>query len=211
MIRINLLPKKRAKRADKGQQSLLIGLGVVAASALGGFLLVHQPLQGEIDRIKANNSRIQQDIDGLKKDVERHKALQDAIKVATERAEAIKRLDSARAVPAHMLHELSRILTTGQDPTMSAAMALRVQSDPNRELAVTWEPKNVWITAFSEKNGEFKLSGGARSDGDMTQLAKRLQASVYFENVVPEGGAEVSDRASGITYYRFTISGKVVY
>jgi type IV pilus assembly protein PilN len=211
MIKINLLPKKRAKRSDKGQQSLLIGLGVVAAAGLAGFLVVHQPMQSTIDKLQASNNRIQQDIDGLKKDVERHKQLQEAIKMATERADAIKRLDDARAVPAHMLHELSRILTTGRDPTMTAEMAQRVQDDPNRELAITWEPKNVWITSFSEKGGQFRLTGGARSDGDMTQLAKRLQASVYFDQVVPEGGQEVEDRVSGITYHRFTLTGRVIY
>jgi type IV pilus assembly protein PilN len=90
-------------------------------------------------------------------------------------------------------------------------MAKRVENDPHRKLTAEWDPKHVWVTSFSESDGTFKLVGGAQSDGDMTQLAKRMEASVYFNLVVPEGGKEAHDSASGVTYYDFTITGKVVY
>ena len=40
---------------------------------------------------------------------------------------------------------------------------------------------------------------------------KRLAASVYFEDVTPAGGERVADSTSGANYYKFTITGKVVY
>jgi len=43
----------------------------------------------------------------------------------------------------------------------------------------------------------------------MTQLALRLQASVYFYEVVPVGGNEVEE--DGAVFYKFTITGKVAY
>ena len=57
----------------------------------------------------------------------------------------------------------------------------------------------------------FTLEGGAQSDGDVTQLAKRMQASVYFQDVTPRGGERVTDGNGGVTYYKFNITGKVVY
>ena len=34
---------------------------------------------------------------------------------------------------------------------------------------------------------------------------------MFFENVNPRGGARITDKVTGITYYTFSISGKVVY
>jgi len=45
----------------------------------------------------------------------------------------------------------------------------------------------------------------------VTQLSKRLGASVYFQNVTPAGGDRVADRDTGLNYYRFTITGRVAY
>ena len=52
---------------------------------------------------------------------------------------------------------------------------------------------------------------GAQSESDVTQLSKRLQASIYFDNIVPAGGERIADKTSGVSYYRFQITGKVVY
>ena len=38
-----------------------------------------------------------------------------------------------------------------------------------------------------------------------------MQASVYFEDVTPTGGRQTTEKDTGITYYKFTITGKVVY
>ena len=85
------------------------------------------------------------------------------------------------------------------------------EGDPNKRFDLAWDPTHVWITSFIEKGGEFTLKGGAQSDPDVTQLAKRLQASVYFMDVAPKGGAQTLDRDTGLQYYDFTITGKVVY
>ena len=45
----------------------------------------------------------------------------------------------------------------------------------------------------------------------MTQLSKRLAASVYFMDVTPAGGQRMIDRESGLQYYQFTITGRVAY
>ncbi len=211
MIKINLLPQRRSRKVDKGQQSLMLGLLIVIAAGALLFFLVHRPLRGEIEELERTSARLRADNSRLEKNVQGFDELEKAVQAAKERSGSILTLSKARAVPAHMLWELSQILTTSRAPTMTQQMAERVEQDPNRELASDWDPKHVWVTSFTEKQGEFKLEGGAQSDGDMTQLAKRLQASVYFDNVIPEGGIEASDKNSGITFYRFTISGRVVY
>ncbi len=211
MIKINLLAQRKAKRADKGQQSLALGaLAVMVVGALV-FFLVHQPLSAEVDKLAKTNSKLKQQNERMKGKLKGFKKLKAAVESLTKRMEAIAMLESARAVPADMLYELSKVLTPNRLPTMTAEMAKRVESDPHRKLAPEWDPKHIWITELSEKGGAFKLSGGAQSDGDATQFAKRLEASAYFRSVIPEGGKEQEDKDNGVSYYTFTITGRVVY
>jgi type IV pilus assembly protein PilN len=211
MIKINLIAQRKVKRTSKGEKSLALGFLVILLAGALVFLLVHRPLEEEIDRLKSTNAKLTKQNTDKKKQVKGLKDLKAAVEALNDRKAAIDALNGARATPADMLYELSRIMTPGRMPTMTKEMAKRVEQDPHRKLTTEWDPKHVWITSFDEKGGEFKLQGGAQSDGDMTQLAKRMDASVYFENVVPEGGNEKSQGRSGVSYYDFTITGKVVY
>jgi len=211
MIKINLIAQRKVKRADKGQQTLAIGFLIVLLVGALVFLFVHRPLQDEIERLKSTNAKLIKQNEDKKKQTKGLKDLKAAVAALNKRKAAIDELNSARATPADLLYELSKIMTPGKMPTMTKEMAKRVESDPHRKMTAEWDPKHVWIKKFTEKAGNFSLVGGAQSDGDMTQLAKRLDASVYFDNVVPEGGTEKAERGSGVSYYDFTITGKVVY
>lgn len=216
MIKINLLPQRKPKRASEpGQRQVVIGIGALVAAAAVTFVAVHMPLSGEVAALEASNEDLGQDIAAKRAKLKDADNLKKVVAAAEERAAAIETLIKAKAVPAYMLQELSDILTPGRLPTMTKAMAMRIsegpQGDPNRRFALDWDPKKVWITSFTEKEGAFTLEGGAQGDPDVTQLAKRMQASVYFQGVTPRGGERVSDRDTNVTYYKFTITGKVVY
>ena len=104
----------------------------------------------------------------------------------------------------------SWLLTKDHKPTMTRDMEERVKSDHNRQWTGSWDPKRVWIESFEEKDGRFTLKGGAQSDTDVTQLALRMQSSVFFQDVYMEKG-ETADDKSKVTFYQFSISGRVVY
>lgn len=211
MIKINLLSHKRARRVDKGQQSLLLGVLVLLIAGAGVYFLVHRALAGEIEQLQADVSFMTRDNRDKTKQLTGQKSLQAAVTAMQERDLVIRRLNDARATPAYFLQELGRIMTSKSTPTMTRAMVKERESNPNHEYSLEWDPKHIWITSLTEKQGAFRLEGGAQSDSDMTQLALRLQASVFFHEVVPEGGTEFIDKDSGITYYKFTIAGKVAY
>jgi Tfp pilus assembly protein PilN len=212
MIRINLLPQKKAKRAEAGQQTLLVGVGIVGAAAAAVFFLVHMPLQSQIDSDRKANEDLKKKVSKLKeetKDFEQIESQRDALLAEKD---AIARLQAARITPAWMLHEMAMILTKGKNPTMTPAEAKRVREDPNRQWVDGWDPKGIWITRYEENlGGACKIFGGARSDSDVTQFAQRLQASVYFDNVMPQSVAEKPGKAGDATFYNFQISGKAVY
>lgn len=211
MIRINLAPSKRNRHEDRSQQELLAGLLVLIVLGAALFFLVDRPIRERIDAQTKTNNLLRNQNRAKQEKLKDFKKLKAAVESAEKRQKVVERLNDARATPAHMLHELSQLLTSAKRPTMTADMIADNQNNPNRQFKQEWDAKHIWVTSFKEKGGDFTLKGGAQSDSDMTQLALRLQSSVYFYEVTPEGGVEVTDRDTGISYYQFTIKGKVAY
>lgn len=218
MIKINLLPQRRVKRqAEPGQADVLIGMGGLAAVAALVFFLVHLPVARERDAIRAETAELDaQNARRRNSDAIRNlPKLNAAVAANEERSAAIARLIGTIVVPDNVLHELGELLTPGRLPTMSKEMAERVsdtsKGDPNRRFSLDWDPKHVWITSVQLKGETFKLEGGAQAEGDIPQLAKRMQASVYFGEVTSPSSQRVEEKNLSANYHKFTITGKVVY
>ena len=221
MIKINLLPQKRPKRvgfgagaaAEPSGKDVLIGAGALAGAALLVFILIDQPNRSKLNDLRDSNAQLDEEIRAKNEQLRGFAELKKAADEADERAKSINRLMSAKVVPANVLHELSEIMMTGHPPTMTDDMAKKVATDPNKRFDQAWDPTKVWLTSFADKveDGSFRLEGGAQAQADIIQLSKRLQASVYFDKVSQQSEERVTDRDSGITYYRFVITGKVAY
>ena len=215
MIKINLLqesPGKRKSATDaQGEKSLLIGAALVALCALLAWLFIHRPYVNKIDRQKTVNKKLTAENDKIKaatKDFDKRKK---ELEAAERQAESIKDLNNSRSTPAWLLQELSRILTRGKSPSITAEKQEQLDNNANLRWQSSWDPKHIWLTGFDEKNGGFEMTGAAQSDGDVTQLAHRLDASMFFENVQPMSSSLKSSRSSGANYYEFKIKGKVRY
>jgi Tfp pilus assembly protein PilN len=219
MIKVNLLPQKRAKRgagAPAGSnRDFVIGCAATAGVLAVVFFATYMPKRSKLSDLRKSNADLQQEINAKKKDTEGYAELKKSADEADERAKSITRLVNAKVIPANILHELGEILTQGHNPTMTEDMARKVgtgaESDPNRRYDLMWDPSHVWLISWIDNAGSFVLDGGAQAEADVTQLAKRLQASVYFSQVAPSREERVSDRDTGISYYHFTITGKVAY
>jgi Tfp pilus assembly protein PilN len=216
MIKVNLLPLRKPKRAaDPAAKQLAVGLGVIAAAAVLVFVLVDRPRRARLAEIEASNGQIQEQINAKNKQLDGYAALQQAADAADKREKSIDRLLAAKVIPAHVMQELGDLLTPGKLPTMTEEMAKRTSNGPdgdsNKRFAFDWDPTHVWMTSFLDNGGTFVLEGGAQSESDVNQLAKRMAASVYFMDVTPARGEAATDPATGIAYYKFTITGKVAY
>jgi Tfp pilus assembly protein PilN len=219
MIKINLLPQRRPKgratSSDASARPLVMGVLALAAAGAAIVLLVDRPKRAKLAELEESNSQLAADIAAKNRQLAGYAELKKSAEEADERYKSIQRLIGAKVVPAHVLHELGEILTTSKYPTMTEDMARRSgngpDGDPNKRFQADWDPSHVWLSGFSDADGVFKLEGGAQTESDITQLAKRLAASVYFADVTPAGGERVADNSTGSNYYKFTITGKVVY
>jgi Tfp pilus assembly protein PilN len=218
MIKINLLPQRRAKRvvgADPSSKQLVIGVAGLVGAIAAVALLVDMPRRLQLAELTRDNRELGRAIQARSKQLEGYAELKKAADEADERFRSIKRLVRAKVVPANVLHELGEILMTGKQPRMTKVMERRTgagdDSDPNKRFQRDWDASHVWLSGWTDTGGVFKLEGGAQAETDVTQLAKRLAASVYFADVTPAGGERVVDSQTGTSYYKFTITGKVAY
>jgi type IV pilus assembly protein PilN len=216
MIKINLLPARKPKRqADPASQPLMIGVVAIVAAAAAVLLLVDRPRRSELAHLQKDNADLQNEINAKREKLKGYPELLAAEAEAEKRVQSIVRLQQAKVVPAHVMQELGEILTEHHLPTMSEDMTKKTgggpESDPNKRFQLDWDPTHVWLTSFIDTGGAFRMEGGAVAESDVTQLSKRLAASVYFMEVTPSGGQRVADAASGLQYYKFQISGKVAY
>lgn len=217
MIKVNLLPQRKAKKrtaADPSAQQAVVGALAVVGLAAIVFVAVDMPRRSKLADVKEANDKLQVEINAKNVKLQGYAELKKAEEEANRRAESINRLLSTKVVPAHVLHELGKVLTR-EGPTMTESMAKLAgtgpDSNPNKQFQADWDTGHVWMSSFIDTNGTFKLDGGAQSESDVTQLAKRLAASVYFHDVTPAGGERVVDRDTQLSYYRFTITGRLAY
>lgn len=216
MIKINLLPARRPRRqSEPGQLDVLIGVGAIALVFAAVYLTAHRSIAEERTRFKAEADAIASDNQAKRSKLTDLPQREAAFKAEEARNGAIKQLVNTIVVPDNVLHELGEILTPGRMPTMTRAMAERIsqtaKGDPNRRFALDWDPKHVWITSFQTKGDTFTLEGGSQSESDIPQLAKRMQASVYFDEVTSPSSSRFEDKTQSLVYYKFTVSGRVVY
>jgi len=216
MIKINLLPARKPKRqAEPGQTDVLIGAGALLAAAVLVYFTVHRGTANDRDAYKAEAESLASDNNAKRSRMADMPVREAAFKAEQARNEAIKQLVNTIVVPDNVLHELGEILTPGRMPTMTKAMVERIsdgpKGDPNRRFALDWDPKHVWITSFAIKGETITLEGGSQAESDIAQVAKRMQASVYFDEISSPSSTRVDEKTLGIVYYKFTITGKVVY
>jgi len=212
MIRINLLQERKVKKVDKGQKSIMSGFVVALVAGFAVYFFVHKPVADDVESMQADVREKDRQKRQLMEETKEFDIIKQQFAVALEQGEAIRRLNDARAVPAWLLHELSNIMTKDHKPTITADMQELVKIDHNRQWTPGWDPKRIWIESIDETGtGEFSIQGGAQSETDVTQLALRLQASVFFRNLVPEGAQRQLDPRTKSSFYKFTMTGKVAY
>ena len=222
MIKINLLPAKRAKRVQissaGGQREMAIGLASLAGVALVVFFAVDQPKRSHLRDLRDVNAQLNTEIEGKDRQLVDFPNLKKLADDATTRARSINRLIAAKIVPANVLQELGDILTANHLPTMTEEMARRTgngpQSDPNRRYDLAWDPTRVWLTAFNDSKGELPARGGWRPGrGRASRRLVQADGRHRCTSTTCRSSQEerVSDKDTGTAYYKFTITGKVNY
>ncbi|MBK8252263.1 MAG: PilN domain-containing protein [Polyangiaceae bacterium] len=213
MIRINLLPQKRAGRgAPEASQKWLLGVLVVVLLQVVGLFLFHDWKTEELTVQNQKNSELQAKINEIKALVANHEAVKKELAVLRQREDAIAKLQSARSGPTAVLLELSRIVTQNRGPTVDAdrVAALR-KENPLAVFSASWDTRRIWLTSYTEVDRVVKIEGFARDGNDVSELAQRLRLSVYFYEVTILPGKKELEPETKLELIKFALQLKVRY
>jgi len=152
MIRINLLPHRQIKRAERKRE---LGLMVVATVALSVVLVFmgHQVINNRLDAQMNRNSRLQTAITQLDTEIEEIKRLKEEIKNMLDRKQVVENLQSNRSLAVILLDEITRQL-----------------------------PEAVYLTSFKQNGNTITLQGFADSNGRVATLVRNLSTSKWLES-----------------------------
>lgn len=213
MIRINLLPqkKRRVESGGSGEAWVLVAVGLLVLQIVGLFIF-HTSLESKLADENTANAEIQAKIDASKKSVLNHKNVTEELDRMRAREDAIAKLQSARTGPTAVLLETARILTPGRGPSLDPEKLAQIRKDnPLAAYNPTWDTRRLWVETFTEESRVLKLTGVARDAEDVSEFAKRMNLSDYFDTVRLLPASRISDKSTGLDLVRFALEAEVKY
>jgi type IV pilus assembly protein PilN len=213
MIKINLLAqKRRAESAPQKSQLWLVAVMVAFIAEVGGLIVFHSIKDAELEDQKRKNTELTAQIEQSKNSVKNHPEVLKKLEELRAREGAIEKLQAARTGPTAVLLELARILTPGRGPSVPPDKLSQLRRDnPLAVFNVNWDPRRLWVTSFIEQARKVKLEGVAKDGEDVSELARRMNLSDYFANVVLLPGKQEKDQDTGVEVVRFSLEAEVKY
>ncbi|MFW5431877.1 MAG: PilN domain-containing protein [Methylophilaceae bacterium] len=154
MMRINLLPHRQIKRAEKQRQFGLMALfSAVLASAIvfAGWTYLVSKKQTQLDR----NARLEQAIVQLDTEIADIRELKDQINNVLERKQIVENLQTTRSNAVVILDELARQL-----------------------------PEGIYLKGIKQSGNAITLRGVADTNARVATLVRNLEVSNWLESPV---------------------------
>lgn len=152
MVRINLLPHRQVKRAEKQRQFGLMALAtVVLASALVfmGWSIINAKKEAQDDR----NRRLDDAIVKLDSEIKDIKELKDQINSVLERKQIVENLQTNRSQSVVLMDEIARLL-----------------------------PEGMFIRSIKQQGNAIEIQGVADTNARIATLVRNLTSSNWMES-----------------------------
>ena len=209
MIRINLLPIRKVKRAEAIQRQFLY-LGMAILATVGAVVFVHLQAASQLDDIMRRNTILTADVARLKQEIGDYDKIRAQREELLRQRKTIQALDAGRTGPVYLLREMSELLSPGKGPTFDrVSYEETLRRDPNAGFNASWDPRRVWMEGYSEDQKHVRIRGAAKSNEDVAEFLKRLNSSVFFSEVNLDSTSQVSGH--GIKFVDFSLSANVIY
>jgi len=153
MIRINLLPAKRKKKATEFPVHFIPGI-VVTIAAVVLMIVYYVYLNNQISAIKADKADKEQRLVEIKEKIKEVENYEKDNEVFRDKNKAIEELKAKQAAPLILLDEVSSML-----------------------------PKGVWLTSLTDSGGAINITGVAFTNPDLVNYVQNLKGSKYMTDV----------------------------
>ncbi len=154
MIRINLLPHRQIKRAERQRQfNLMLVATLIAGAAI--VFMGQTYISAAIDNQSGRNKRLEDAIVQLDKEIEDIKKLKEQIRNVLDRKRVVENLQSDRSQAVILLDEIARQL-----------------------------PEGVFLKSIKQTGNEITLEGIADTNARVATLVRNLGNSQWLESPV---------------------------
>ena len=223
MIRINLLPTDRKKRARRvaptampGGDLSLATWGMVYGGAIAAWLVVLGVLyfvqSGELETVAQENKTLEARRDELQGKTRGLADVEARLEKSRRLEQVVQDLERARRGPTRAVRELSKVLSSPGGPTINPAELERMREEnPLAGFNESWDVRRLWITRFEEIDRECKIAGIGRSNEDVAEFLRRLTLSEIYDSVTLQRTRAASDPDTGLQMVGFDVTCKVKY
>ncbi|HEU4708621.1 MAG TPA: PilN domain-containing protein [Methylophilaceae bacterium] len=152
MVRVNLLPHRQIKRAERQRQfNLMLAATAIAAAAL--VFMGQGYISSQIDSQASRNSRLEAANAKLDKEIAEIKDLKNQINSVLERKQVVENLQSDRSQAVVVLDEITRQL-----------------------------PEGMYLKSIKQKDKTITLEGVADTNARVATLVRNLSTSAWLES-----------------------------
>ncbi len=154
MIRVNVLPERRARRAQRALKTLLISLAVLIGVPVVIEAAVWYVLDHRVVALEREQTALTQELETLKAKVKEVENVERENAAFEEKLKVIEQLKKQQSGPVRLLSEVSKAL-----------------------------PPRVWLVTLGEKSGKVDLEGMAHANADLVDFVFALERTQLFREV----------------------------
>jgi type IV pilus assembly protein PilN len=151
MIRINLLPHRQEKRAQRKKQ-MAVGAGIAVGVGLIVGLLGQTYLAGRVDTQRIRNAYLSEETKKLDAQIEKIKGIKEQTADLMARKQVVEGLQTNRAESVHLMDQLVRQL-----------------------------PEGMWIKTVKQTGQIVNIVGYAQTNGRISTLMRNFDGSEWLE------------------------------
>jgi type IV pilus assembly protein PilN len=213
MIKINLLPAAKRVAAASGTTQIWGIVYLLSVFAWGVVLfLFYLNYKSTLEERRAANTALEQEIEQAKQKSANIGDVEAKLAKSRQLEDVVSKLQSARQGPTRVLMELSRLLSEGGGPTVSAAKleALHRENLP-AGFNSSWDVRRLWLTSFTEQSRKCSIRGFGKTNEDVAEFLRRLSLSELFEKVTLQATSSATEQGSNVPVVSFELSCQVRY
>lgn len=175
MIRVNLLPIKKARQRSAGRTQLAIFVAVIILE-VAILAAIHMAEAGQLEELETEVSQNQQEVQAAEQAVQSAKVLEQKQKDLQQQVKILSELEQKRTGPVRVLDELQAMVSPPRNEEDRHAQS-------RKNWNVEWDTRRLWVKNFTETDGTFEMEGSAVNADDVAEFLERLTSAEHFSNV----------------------------
>lgn len=203
MIRVNLLPIKKARRRSAARTQL-IAFALLLILEVAAFAAVYMAESSRLDELKAEVTQNQQEVKKAEAAVQSAKQLEAKQAELQQQVQILDELEKKRTGPVRVLDEIQAMLSPPRNEEDRHAQS-------RKNWNVEWDTRRLWIKSVKETEGEFEMLGSAVNADDVAEFLQRLTSAEYFDKVQLDYVKTTDAKSATVKLVEFRVTGTLSY